>query len=84
MALSVYSEKADPNMSPGLDSIKPHDVYDYCKTMTLPKYAGRLTGHNGYTAASKWAAAKFEHWGLKPLNQKEGYLQTYPSPHTII
>ncbi|UCE42993.1 MAG: M20/M25/M40 family metallo-hydrolase [Candidatus Aminicenantes bacterium] len=77
-------EKADPNVSIGLDSIQPHDVYDYCKTMTLPKYAGRLTGHEGYTAAAKWAAEKFEQWGLLPLNQREGYLQTYPSPHTII
>ena len=84
MAMGAYSEKADPNVSRGLDSINPHDVYDYCKTMTLPKFAGRLTGHDGYTAAAKWAAAKFEQWGLMPLNQKEGYLQTYPSPHTII
>jgi hypothetical protein len=60
MAMSAYSEKADPNVSQGLDSINPHDVYDYCRTMTLPKYAGRLTGHDGYTAAAKWAAAKFE------------------------
>jgi hypothetical protein len=83
-ALGGFSEKVDPVLSAGLDSIQPHDVYDYCKTMTLPKYAGRLTGHEGYTAAAKWAAAKFEQWGLKPLNQKEGYLQTYPSPHTIV
>jgi hypothetical protein len=83
-ALGGFSKKVDPVVSVGLDSIQPHDVYDYCKTMTLPKYAGRLTGHEGYTAAAKWAAAKFEQWGLKPLNQKEGYLQTYPSPHTIV
>lgn len=84
MAMGVYSEKADPNVSRGFDSINPHDVYDYCKTMTLPKYAGRLTGHDGYTAAAKWATTKFEQWELMPLNQKEGYLQLYPSPHTII
>jgi hypothetical protein len=84
MAMGAYSEKTDPNVSIGLDSIQSHDVYDYCKTMALPKYAGRLTGHDGYTAAAKWAAAKFKQWGLMPLNQKEGYLQTYPSPHTII
>jgi hypothetical protein len=84
LALGVYSEKADQNVSPGLDSIKSHDVYDYCKTMTLPKYAGRLTGHDGYTAAAKWAAAMFKQWGLKPVSQKNGYLQAYPSPHTIV
>ena len=73
VALGVHAEKSDPNVSLGLDSIKPNDVYEYCKTMTHPKYAGRLTGHAGYTAAAKWAAAKFEQWGLNPLNQKEGY-----------
>jgi hypothetical protein len=84
LALGIYSEKADPDLSRGLDSIKPHDVYDYCKTMTLPKYAGRLTGHGGYTAAAEWAAAKFKQWGLLPINKKDGYLQAYPSPHTVI
>jgi hypothetical protein len=83
-ASGFYAEKNDPDVSIGLDSIQHHDVYDYCKTMALPKFAGRLTGHQGYTAAAKWAAKKFEQWGLKPLSQKEGYLQTYPSPHTII
>jgi hypothetical protein len=84
MAMIVFPEKADPNVSKGLDSIQPHDVYDYCKTMALPKYAGRLTGNEGYTEAAKWAASKFEQWGLQPINEKEGYLQAYPSPHTII
>jgi hypothetical protein len=82
--LNAHSEKPDPSVQQGLDSIKNHDVYDYCKTMALPKYAGRLTGHNGYTQAAKWAASRFTKWGLKPMNKKEGYLQTYPSPHTII
>jgi hypothetical protein len=84
VAMGANTEKADPNVSQGLDSINPHDVYDYCKTMSLPKFAGRLTGHAGYTAAAKWAAALFEQWDLLPINKKEGYLQAYPSPHTII
>ena len=84
LALGIYSEKTDPDVSLGLDSINPHDVYDYCKTMSLPLYAGRLTGHEGYTEAAKWAAAKFKQWGLLPMNEKEGYLQAYPSPHTVI
>jgi hypothetical protein len=84
LALGIYPQKADPNVARGLDSIDPHDVYDYCKTMALPKYAGRLTGHSGYTEAAKWAAAKFNQWGLLPISEKDGYLQEYPSPHTIV
>lgn len=84
LALGACSQQADPNVTRGLDSINPHDVYDYCKTMSLPKYAGRLTGHDGYTEAAKWAAAKFQQWGLLPINKQDGYLQAYPSPHTVI
>jgi hypothetical protein len=82
--LILNSGITDANLSRALDSIKPQDVYDYCKTMALPKYAGRLTGHKGYTAAAEWAASMFKRWGLKPMNKKEGYLQAYPSPYTVI
>ncbi len=86
-ALSVLllnSGTVDPDLSKGLNSIAAHDVYDYCKTMALPKYAGRLTGHQGYTEAARWAAGMFKQWGLRPINKKEGYLQAYPSPFTVI
>lgn len=83
-AFLIYPEKRDLNVSLGLDSINAHHVYDYCKTMALPKFAGRLTGHDGYTAAAKWAATKFKQWGLKPINNQEGYLQAYPSPYTVV
>lgn len=83
-AFLIYPEKRDSNASLGLDSINAHDVYDYCKTMALPEFAGRLTGHEGYTAAAKWAAAKFRRWGLKPINSEEGFLQAYPSPYTVV
>jgi hypothetical protein len=83
-AILLNSGITDPDLSKALDSIKAHDVYDYCKTMALPKYAGRLTGHEGYTAAAEWAAGLFKRWGLKPVNDREGFLQAYPSPYTII
>ncbi len=83
-AMGLSPGNLDPAAEQGLSSINPHDVYDYCKTMALPKYAGRLTGHEGYTAAAKWAADKFRQWGLLPINEKDGYLQAYPSPHTVI
>jgi len=68
----------------GLQSIEPMDVYNYCKTMASPTFAGRLTGHEGYTAAAQWAAAHFKQWKLQPISREEGYLQAYASPYTLI
>ncbi|MGZ5554354.1 MAG: M28 family peptidase, partial [Candidatus Aminicenantales bacterium] len=68
----------------GLASISPAETYDIVKTLARPEYAGRLTGHPGYTAAAQWAAKKLAAWGLKPISGKDGYLQPYASPYTII
>jgi len=78
------AEKPQDEIASGYDSIRPDDVYGICKTLSLPEYAGRHTGHEGYTAAAEWAAARFKEWGLKPLSQMEGYLQAYPSPYVIV
>lgn len=72
------------NFEKAFNSIQPNDPYNYCKEMTLDKYKGRFTGHEGYTRAAQWAAAKFKEWGLKPASNEYGYLQPYPSPYTII
>lgn len=66
------------------DSIRPMDAYDCCKKISSSEFAGRLTGHRGYTEAAEWSASKFEEWGLGPLGAKDGYLQPYPSPYTIV
>ena len=66
------------------DSIRPMNPYDYCKKLASNEFAGRLTGDRGYTEAAKWAASKFKEWGLAPLGAKEGYLQPFPSPYTIV
>lgn len=86
LSLPVYlcSENLDENLKPAFDSIRPMDAYSYCKTISSETYAGRLTGHEGYTAAARWAAGKFREWGLLPVDSKHGYLQPYPSPYTII
>jgi hypothetical protein len=65
-------------------TIIPMSPYEYCKKLASSEFAGRLTGDRGYTAAAKWAASKFEEWGLAPLDAKEGYLQPFPSPYTIV
>ncbi len=88
LALAVAA--ADPpaplskDLKAALETIRPMDGYEYTRTLASKEFAGRLTGHEGYTAAAKWAARKFAAWGLKPLSAKDGYLQPYPSPVTVV
>jgi hypothetical protein len=67
-----------------LSSIQGANAYAYVKTLASPAFAGRLTGHEGYTAAAQWAAGLFKQWGLKPGGAGGGYLQPYPSPYTVV
>ncbi len=83
-SLPAHGQALDANLKAGLKAISPAEAYDIVKTLALPEYAGRLTGHPGYTAAAEWAARKLAAWGLKPISGKDGYLQPYPSPYTII
>ncbi|MCU0244258.1 MAG: M28 family peptidase [Acidobacteria bacterium] len=83
-SLPAHGQALDANLKAGLKTISPAEAYDIVKTLALPEYAGRLTGHPGYTAAAEWAAKKLAAWGLKPISGKDGYLQPYPSPYTIV
>ncbi|HOW85102.1 MAG TPA: M28 family peptidase [Candidatus Aminicenantes bacterium] len=78
------AQTLDRNLRDGLAAISPAEVYDIVKTLAGQEFAGRLTGHPGYTAAARWAAGKLAAWGLKPISGKDGYLQPYPSPYTVI
>ena len=82
--LNVHAQQLDSNGEKGFNSIQPCDAYNYCKKIASDEFEGRLTGDEGYTKAAKWAAGKFEEWGLNPINKTDGYLQPYPSPYTII
>ncbi|MFO7732909.1 MAG: M28 family peptidase [Candidatus Aminicenantes bacterium] len=80
----ALSQALDRDLEKALGSIRPMDAYEYTKTLASPQFAGRLTGHEGYTAAARWAAAKFRSWGLRSIASQEPFLQPYPSPYTII
>jgi hypothetical protein len=84
LAIASPAQTLDKNLQDGLKSISASEAYDIVKTLASPEFAGRLTGHPGYTAAAQWAARKFEAWGLKPISGKDRYLQPYPSPYTVI
>lgn len=78
------AQAPDKDLMRGLNSIQPEEAYNLVKTMALPRYAGRHTGHEGYTKAARWAAQIYKQWGLKPISKQEGYLQEYPSPYVIV
>jgi len=84
LAASAFAQTADKSLQSGLNAVSPAEAYDIVKTLASPEFAGRLTGHPGYTAAAQWAARKFEAWGLKPVSGKDRYLQPYPSPYTVV
>ncbi len=81
---TMQAQDLEKHLKKGLATIKPMDPYNYCKEMADPKFAGRYTGHKGYTDAAKWAAGLFKKWGLKPMNKKEGYLQAFPAPYCVV
>ena len=83
-ASAATAQAPDKNLRDGLAAISPAEAYDIVKTLARPEYAGRLTGDKGYTAAAQWAAKKLAAWGLKPVSAKDGYLQPYPSPYTVV
>jgi hypothetical protein len=82
--MASFAQTPDKNLQDMLKSISPSEAYDIVKTLASPEFAGRLTGHPGYTAAAQWAARKLESWGLKPVSGRDRYLQPYPSPYTVI
>ncbi|HYA48141.1 MAG TPA: M20/M25/M40 family metallo-hydrolase [Burkholderiales bacterium] len=84
LVLPSHPQALDKNLQQVLASVSAPEAYDIVKTLASPEFAGRLTGDAGYTAAAKWAARKFAAWGLKPVSAKDGFLQSYPSPFTVI
>jgi len=84
VSFSFSVEKLDRDLERALSSIQPLDAYTITKILSSAKFAGRLTGDEGYAAAAKWAAGKFKEWGLKPYSREQGYLQAYPSPYVIV
>ena len=84
LTFPCLSQPLDKNLETALKAVRPSEAYDIVKALASPEFAGRLTGDAGYTAAAKWAAQKLGSWGLRPIGPKEGFLQAYPSPCTVV
>ncbi len=84
MCSSLFGQDLEPGVREALDSIQANEAYDYCRNLSSKEFVGRLTGHEGYTQAARWAAGQFKQWGLQPIDEKQGYLQAFPSPYTVV
>ncbi len=88
MALAVQAQPAqqtdEQKLLQSLHSISSHKLFDYVKELALDKYAGRLTGTEGYNASAEWVASHFKKWGIKPAGDKGTYLQSFPNPYTLV
>ncbi len=83
LSAGLSAQSLDPDVAKALDRISGPEAYSFVKKLASPEFAGRLTGHEGYTAAAEWAAGVFRSWGLKP-GGKGGFLQPYPSSISVI
>ena len=67
-----------------MHSISSQDLYYYVAELTSEKYAGRLTGTEGYNLSADWVASHFEKWGIKPAGDHDTFLQAFPNPYTCL
>jgi len=72
----------EPKLARGLAAIDGHAAYENCRTLSADRFEGRLSGSPGYAAAARWAAVKFEDWGLEA--PAGGVLQPFSSPYTQV
>ncbi len=88
MALAVQAQRAqqtdEEKILQSLHSISSHELFDYVKELASEKYAGRLTGTEGYNASAEWVISHFKKWGIKPGGDKGTYLQSFPNPYTLV
>jgi hypothetical protein len=84
LAVSAAPQVLNKDLEKALKSVSGLEAHEIVRTLASPEYEGRLTGSEGFTAAARWAARKFASWGLRPVGSRDGYLQPYPSPYTVV
>lgn len=73
--LIIFSLTATPQIiDHGLESIKSNELIQTVKTLASVKFDGRLSGSEGYNEAAKFAAKRFEQFGLIPAGDN-GFFQ---------
>lgn len=65
-------------------TISSNTLIEYVRELTLEKYAGRLTGTEGYNLSAAWVISRLKEWGVEPAGDNGTYLQAFPNPYTLI
>ncbi len=84
LLVGLGAAKPDQAHQKGLSVIKWSSVYDYNRTLASDRFGGRYDADPAFMEMARWAAGKYREWGLKPLNAKEGYFQSYAFPYTVV
>lgn len=84
LVLGLGAVKIDPAHQQGLNTIKWSTVYDYDRTLASDRFGGRYDADPAFMDMAKWVSVKYKSWGLKPLNARDGYLQSYPFSYTCV
>lgn len=82
--LSIITSAGLPAGPAAAASIDAFELYGWCKFLSQARFEGRLTGHQGFTEAARWAAGKFKEWELRPLDPASGFLQAFPIAYTLV
>ena len=68
----------------GWQNISSPVLMGYIQELCAEKYAGRLTGTQGYNDAAAWLAERLAQWQLKPGGDNGTYFQDFPNPYTLV
>ncbi len=80
----LVAQNSSSALEEGFEAINPNSVYATCAELASPRFRGRLTGDEGYTAMSNWAAGLLSSGKIKPATIGDRYLQEFKTQHTII
>jgi hypothetical protein len=84
VVVPTLGEEVKPPLDEGLKSIQGCTLYDTCRNLCSVEYAGRLTGHPGYTAMARQVAERFAGWGLRPIEGTGSFLQPFDTEFTVV
>ncbi len=81
---TLASSLAETPVDRALRAVDSAVVYQTCRRLASPEFAGRLTGDAGYAGAARWMASRMREWGLQPAGDGGTYLQAFPMQHTSV
>ncbi len=80
----LFVEKNQEAILAVMHSISSHNLYDHVKELASDRYAGRLTGTEGYDKAANWLTGQFKNGNILPKGENGTYFQEFDIPYTLV